>query len=162
MNFNLRNAESDEADAIAALVVDAYRDYEPSLTPENWQAMESGLAKAGRIDHAQGIVAERDGKLAGYVAYFSPGHSSAKLFEPDWASIRLLAVSPAFRGEGLARLLTEACIARARTDKAATIGLHTSEAMKQARALYERMGFRETRKLPAMFGLRYWQFRLDL
>lgn len=162
MSFHLRTADPTEADAIAALVVAAYRDYQPSLTPENWQAMESGLAKAGRIEHACDIVAERNGQLAGYVAYFPPGLSSAKLFESDWASIRMLAVSPDFRGEGLTRLLTDACITRARADNAATIGLHTSEVMKQARALYERMGFRETKRLPAMFGLRYWQFRLDL
>lgn len=161
-DFQLRDATPAETDAIAALVVAAYRDYQPLLTPENWQAMESGLSKAGRIDNARDIVAEYDDKLAGYVAYFAPGHSSARLFDPDWASIRLLAVSPDFRGQGLARLLTEACIARARADGAAAIGLHTSEAMKQARARYERMGFQEIKRLPAMFGLRYWQFRLDL
>lgn len=161
-DFHLRNALPSEAEAIASLVVAAYRDYQPSLTPENWQAMEAGLGKAGRIEDARDIVAEREGRLAGYVAYFPPGRSSAKFFEPDWASIRMLAVAPDFRGLGLARLLTEACIAQARQDGAATIGLHTSAAMKQARALYERMGFRESRRLPAMFGLRYWQFRLDL
>ncbi|WP_300300503.1 GNAT family N-acetyltransferase [Ferrovibrio sp.] len=158
----MRDADSAEADTIAALVISAYCDYRPSLTAENWQAMESGLSKAGRIEHAHNIVAECDGAMAGYVAYFPPGNSSPKLFEPAWASIRLLAVSPACRGQGLARLLTETCIERAQRDGAATIGLHTSEVMTRARALYERMGFREARELPAMFGLRYWQYRLDL
>lgn len=161
-SFHLRDADSSEANAISALVIDAYCDYRSSLTTANWQAMESGLSKAGHIEHAHNIVAERNGGMAGYVAYFPPGNSSPKLFEPAWASIRLLAVSPTCRGQGLARLLTEACIERARRDGAATIGLHTSEVMTQARGLYERMGFRESRELPAMFGLRYWQFRLDL
>jgi GNAT superfamily N-acetyltransferase len=161
--IQLREANPAEADAIAALVVQAYRDYQPGLSAENWQTMQSGLARsAGRIEHAAHIVAEIGDALAAYVAYFPPGHSSPTLYEAEWASFRLLAVAPTHRGRGLARLLSQACIERARKDGAGTIGLHTSEAMMTAHALYERMGFRKTRELPAMFGLRYWQFRLDL
>lgn len=161
--FQLRDADPAEAEAIAALVVDAYRDYQPGLSTENWQTMQTGLARAaGRIEHAVHIVVEIAGTLAGYVAYFPPGYSSTTLYEAEWASFRLLAVAPAHRGRGLARMLTQTCIERAREDGASTIGLHTSEAMANARALYERMGFRVSRELPAMFGLRYWQFRLDL
>lgn len=162
LKIRLRPADPSEADTIVGLVAAAYADYRPALTAENWQSMVTGLARAGRIEHAVDIVADCDGALAGYVAYFPPGRSSAKLFQPEWASIRMLAVSPLHRGVGLARLLTEDCIGRARRDGATVIGLHTSEAMTRARSLYERMGFRESAELPPMFGLRYWQFRLDL
>jgi GNAT superfamily N-acetyltransferase len=96
------------------------------------------------------------------VFYFPPGKSDGVLFSRDWASLRLLAVAPAARGRGLARRLTDWCIARARLQGATRLGLHTSEAMTTARNLYERMGFVIDGDLPRNFGLRYWRFRLDL
>ncbi len=55
--------------------------------------------------------------------------------------VRLLAVAPGIRGQGIGRALVEACIARARQSGASEIGLHTSDTMQSAKQLYERMGF---------------------
>jgi ribosomal protein S18 acetylase RimI-like enzyme len=51
-------------------------------------------------------------------------------------------VHPDARGRGRGRLLTLACVERARTQGAATLGIHTTPAMTAACALYERLGFR--------------------
>ena len=79
-----------------------------------------------------------------------------------WASIRAVAVAPGARSQGIGRALTVACVTRAQNEGASVIGLHTSEAMVTARALYEQMGFVVVSELPRRFGLRYWLFRKDL
>ena len=55
--------------------------------------------------------------------------------------IRLLAVAPAHRGRGYGRLLTQACLDRARELSIPTIFLYTGTFMTAARQLYEKLGF---------------------
>ncbi len=159
----LRDSLPHEGAAIARLTVEAFEDYAGILSGERWEAMRSVLngvaawARTGRW-----IVAEQAGSLVGSVGYFPPGQPDDKIFPPDWASIRFLAVAPAHRGKGLGRLLTEECILRARQDRAARIGLHTSEVMTVARLMYERLGFRQECEIPRRYGLRYWRYVLEL
>ncbi len=60
---------------------------------------------------------------------------------PGWAGVLRLAVHPAHRGHGLARLLTEECIRRSREAGIDTLALHATAWMAVSRAMYERMGF---------------------
>jgi ribosomal protein S18 acetylase RimI-like enzyme len=53
----------------------------------------------------------------------------------------LLAVPPAWRGEGVGELLVAECVRRAREMGARELGLHTSRSMRAAMRLYERLGF---------------------
>ena len=55
--------------------------------------------------------------------------------------VRLLAIPPEYRGQGLARALMDECCRRARTLGAEYLGLHTSQSMRAAIALYASMGF---------------------
>jgi ribosomal protein S18 acetylase RimI-like enzyme len=55
--------------------------------------------------------------------------------------VRLLAVGPAGRGRGLGRRLMEECIRRSRAAGAPALTLHTTDMMRVAMGLYERMGF---------------------
>jgi len=87
------------------------------------------------------LVAEVGGELAGALAYYAAGKRDSAWLAPDWAYFRALAVAPGHRGKGIGRALTQACIDRAMADGAAGLGLHTTEVMPVARALYERMGF---------------------
>jgi len=84
------------------------------------------------------------------------------VFEPEWASIVLLAVAPRHRRRGIARALLRECIRRARDDDAPAVGLFTSELMTGAAELYRSLGFREDRELPRRYGVRYWRLRLEL
>ncbi len=149
--------------AVGCLLLEAYADYAERMGADAWKRLSDGLAQAaGQLRDAEIAGVRGAAGLAAVVFYFPPGKSDGKIFPREWASLRLLGVAQSARGRGLSRLLTEWCIARARDQGAARIGLHTSEAMTTARGLYERMGFVVDGDLPMSFGLRYWRFRLDL
>jgi ribosomal protein S18 acetylase RimI-like enzyme len=55
--------------------------------------------------------------------------------------VRLLAVAPEARGQGIGTALMKECIRRARQGGAACLNLHTTDMMQVAIRMYERMGF---------------------
>lgn len=139
----LRPARQDDRKAIGRLMADAYGEFEAFLTPGNWAQMMTNLARVVmEAGDDQLLVAEVDGRLAGTVTYYPPGPKDYNRVPSEWAVVRALAVHPACRRGGLARMLTEECLRRARQDHAPFVGLHTAELMVAARAMYEGMGFR--------------------
>jgi ribosomal protein S18 acetylase RimI-like enzyme len=159
----IRDAKPDDLAAIEAVTHAAYHEFATRLEPGGWERMTQSLAAPALI--AAGVtmlVAEHDGQVRASVGYCPAGRCNPEIYPDDWACVRALAVHPAARSLGLGRALTQACIDRARRDNCAIIGLHTSEAMDGARALYGRMGFVVVSELPPLFGLRYWLFRKDL
>jgi GNAT superfamily N-acetyltransferase len=55
--------------------------------------------------------------------------------------VRLLAVAPEARGQGIGTALMKECIRRARRLGAGCLNLHTTVVMQVAMRMYERMGF---------------------
>jgi len=153
MPIELRELRDDELQALGELLVAAYTQYFPTepLSDEQrrpWEEYRENMADvASRIEKSDQIVAELDGRLVGGVTFYRPGKldldtdTEDLATPPDWAGIRLLGVHPDARGLGIGRLLTEECIRRARALGASSVALHTTELMKVARAMYERMGF---------------------
>lgn len=163
MHPTIRDALTTDFDKIASLSVEAYREYSKSLSLEDWDKMKTNLSNIVKIaDRAKLIVAEQNRELVGSVVYYHPGTSASHLFRPEWASLRILAVSPKYRGQGIGRKLTQECIERAKSDRAKVIGLHTSELMVAARSMYEKLGFLQDTELPPNFGIRYWRYVLKL
>jgi len=161
--IGIRSAKPEEAHALAQLVVDSYAEFQGKLTADNWASMQANLRRAV-LDPGKGLplVATVGGVVGGFILYFSPGQSDGVLFPTAWASVRLLGVSPRLRGRGLGKALVEECLKRAQAEGAETFGLHTSELMNTARAMYERMGFTVVRELEPRLGVRYWLFRREL
>jgi ribosomal protein S18 acetylase RimI-like enzyme len=58
-----------------------------------------------------------------------------------WPELRLLAVAPMARGAGVGQALVDECVRRARASGHSELGLHTSESLRAAVRMYERMGF---------------------
>jgi ribosomal protein S18 acetylase RimI-like enzyme len=163
MTAIVRDALDREFNEIASLAVAAYQEYARALTVDNWEIMRSNLLKmTEEIDRGQLIVAAQDKELIGSVIYAPPGTSELQIFSPEWASVRRLAVSPAYRGQGIGAQLTLECIRRARQDRAKIIGLHTSELMVAARKMYEQLGFQQDIELPPRLGIKYWRYILKL
>ena len=159
----VRDALLQEINEIASLTIEAYREYSQILTSDNWEIMRTSLSNVAEIaKQGQLLIVQRDRELVGSVVYYPPGLSDSRLFQPEWASLRLLAVSPQHRGEGIGQQLSLECIHRAQQDKALTIGLHTSELMVVARRMYERLGFKQEIELPSRLGIKYWRYLLEL
>jgi ribosomal protein S18 acetylase RimI-like enzyme len=149
--------------AIADLNVAAYREFARRLGPPAWEAMQRNLRGVARLTgSAKFLVVRTPRGLAGSVGYCPPGKSDSAVFEPGWASIVLLAVSPRHRRRGVARALMRDCIRRARDDHAPAVSLFTSEIMIGAAELYRTLGFHEDRELPPRYGVRYRRLRLEL
>lgn len=140
--IEVRPAVPEDLPAVRRIVMAAYAEFEPWLTPANWTRMSSNIAKVIKPG-APGMlrVAQLGDRLAGTVTYLPPGPKDYQRVPPEWAVIRVLGVDPALRGRGVARALTADCLALARADHAPAVGLHTAEMMVVARALYERAGF---------------------
>jgi len=96
-------------------------------------------------------VAEKDGHIVGSVLLYPAGTvmgraggGSATLALPE---VRLLAVAPSVRGQGIGALLMDECVRRARESGARALTLHTTDMMQAAVRLYSRMGFQRAPEL---------------
>jgi GNAT superfamily N-acetyltransferase len=81
--------------------------------------------------------------------------------EKNASGFRLLGVDPKARGLGIGKLLTEYCNEKGKQRGSATIVIHTTNAMKLAWGMYERLGFKRASDLDFMQGdLPVFGFRL--
>ena len=132
---------ADEYDALGTITVEAYRDLFGGAQLGGYE--EELVAVAERAADSVVLVAvDDDDQLLGGVTYVpDPGRAMSEFTDPDAAGIRMLVVRPSSQGAGIGRALTEACMARARSDGRRRIVLHSTPVMTVARAMYERLGF---------------------
>lgn len=148
-DVSVRVADQSDFEAARVVLRAAYIEYESQFPESNWVPyLADILDLEARAKDSDLLVAEMAGKLAACVSYYAPGAKMAypsptfsEQWPDDWSAFRLLAVDPGARGHGLGRLLTDACIDRARSQGATGVGLHTTAPMAVARGMYERMGF---------------------
>ena len=146
-----QRADAENLNRIAVSAFDQFRDHY-----DDWPAMRAGLSKTSDLGvSGEVIIAEFQGAFAGAVAYFGPNSQKAAFFDQRWPIIRMLVVDPAFRGKGIGRALSDACIARARRDGSPIIALHTSPIMLVALPMYLKMGFVKAHDAPPIFGVAY-------
>ena len=106
-------AQPNNFDAIAALDVEAYREFSGRMTPDNWCRREASLRTIEtRAQFTRFLVIRDGGAIVGSVENCPTGKGNPEIFPPDWAAVLLLAVAPVHRGRGLARTLVSACIER--------------------------------------------------
>jgi GNAT superfamily N-acetyltransferase len=142
--LNIRDARPDDRATVLALTLAAYQEYAP-LMPYWEYYKEDVVATLQDPEPAEQIVAEQGGAIVGSVLLFSVG---TVFYLPDddaitlmWPEVRLLAVAPDARGQGIGTALMDECIRRARRFGARFLTLHTNSIMSAAIRLYERMGF---------------------
>jgi ribosomal protein S18 acetylase RimI-like enzyme len=139
----VRAARADERDEVRALTFRAYEEYSQTMEPPAWNALKQAVSAALESPDAERVVAERGGRLLGSVMLFAP---DADAYEgvaerPGRPELRLLAVDPSARGQGIAERLVTECVNRSRAMRARELGLHTSRSMRAAIDLYRRLGF---------------------
>ena len=121
-------------------------------SPEFWEALFAA---------AIAFVCEEGGNLVG-MAFLVPSGNPWRFFPAEWAYVRMVGVSPAHQGKGIARRLMEMLIQEAQSLRERTLALHTSSVMHAARHLYERMGFIVHHELEPQGNARYWVYVMEL
>lgn len=169
--FIVRNARPAEFGAVGKLMVMVYSQLDGFPKENEQPAYYQMLANIGELTKKPAtelLVAEAAvGKIAGAVVYFSDmqyyGSGGAATQVKNASGFRLLAVAPAFRSQGVGRLLTTACIDKARRLGQEAVVLHTTRFMQVAWKMYERLGFERWEHLDFMQGqLGVFGFRLKL
>jgi predicted N-acetyltransferase YhbS len=146
--FVIRDAAIEEFGQASTVMLNAYREYKPDPLPaawaDTWEAYWREIgAVDSRADEAQLIAATIGDRIVGTVTFY-PDASRSKIVKwpPEWAVIRLLAVAPDRRGQGIGRALSQECVRRARQRRARAVGLHTDSRMPAPQLLYSQLGFR--------------------
>jgi predicted N-acetyltransferase YhbS len=135
--LRVRDARPEEYGAIADVTLAAYRQYADVMPAAAWENYAQNIVTTiTHEDALQRIVAEIDGRTVGSVLYFT-----AEVSPFGAPMVRLLAVAPEARGQGVGTALMGECLRRARLAGAPSLVLHTTMLMDIARRMYEHMGF---------------------
>ncbi len=171
MSVDIRAVAPREYQALGQLMVEVYSRLEGFPGPEEQPGYYDMLADIGQFNEQPGIrvlvALTQAGELAGGVVYFDDmagyGSGGSATHEVNSAGIRLLGVADRFRGLGVGRALTEACLELAHASGRAQVILHTTAAMQVAWKLYTRLGFERSPDLDfSQQGLPVFGFRLQL
>jgi GNAT superfamily N-acetyltransferase len=162
----IRDAVKEEFLYIREQRVNSYEEHAKKIPDEHWKALKQAISSdADGLEDVERIVAELDGEIVGSVALY-PAKTVAYegyVEELDYPEIRMLAVIPQARGNGVAAALISECIRRTKAKGFASIGLHTADFMESAMRLYERLGFERLPQLdfePANDGIIVKAYRL--
>jgi len=138
----VRDARPAESGAIRDLTLASYAEYAAALGPL-WPMYRANItATLDPVRDAAQIVAERDSALVGAVLLYPSGAALPGRGEAArWPEIRLLAVPLAERGRGVGEALVRECARRSQAAGAEALTLHTTDMMRAAMRLYERLGF---------------------
>ena len=167
--FTLRNAYPHEFAEIGQLMVQVYSSLEGFPSPAQQPGYYQLLSNIGEFTQNPGtellVAVAPEGSIAGGVVFFSEmshyGSGGTATQEKDAAGFRLLAVAPSARGLGVGKLLTLACLQKAKDQGRAQVIIHSTKAMQTAWAMYAKLGFRRSPDLDFMqgelpvFGFRY-------
>jgi ribosomal protein S18 acetylase RimI-like enzyme len=171
VNVTIREVLPEEHKKLGQLMIDAYSNLEGFPAREEMPDYYEMLSTIGRFnmqpDTIVLVASSSDDILVGGVVYFSDmSRYDAEGLATEMNStsgIRLLGVDPKFGRTGAGRALTNACIQLARNKEHSCVVLHTTEVMKDARALYEKLGFERSPTLDIeRYGVPILGFTLQL
>ncbi|MEQ8903983.1 GNAT family N-acetyltransferase [Ekhidna sp.] len=168
MSLTITNALPRDYPTIGQLMVDVYSNLPGFPSPKDQPAYYQMLANIGEFatrESVELIIAKQEEKLLGVVVYIGDmkdyGSGGTATQEKNAAGFRLLAVKNEARGMGIGKKLTMECIERARGSGLKQMIIHTTESMKVAWGMYEKMGFKRSMDLDFdQSGLPVFGFRL--
>jgi ribosomal protein S18 acetylase RimI-like enzyme len=161
----IRPAGEADLPAVGELTAEAYR-ADGHLAGREDGSYAKKLADARpRYQEAELLVAvDGQGTVLGTVTVAHPGSTMREIGRSDELEFRMLAVSPAARGRGVGEALTRRVLDRAAELGFTAVVLSSSETMRAAHRLYERLGFHRTPELDwsPEPDIQLITFRLDL
>jgi len=144
----IRDARPDEFAAIGRMMVAVYSGLDgfpsPKTQPDYYALLEKINDQAAKPG-ARLVVALEKERIAGAVVFYADmgayGSGGTATAEKDAAGFRFLAADPEARGRGVAKALVEHCVEAARAAGRKRLVIHSTAAMKAARAIYAARGF---------------------
>ena len=166
MQINYRPATTGDLEEMKGLAIKSWGQFEPVLTPENWEKLHGSLNDDATYKELLGtasvtIATDGQNKIIGMV-FLVPHGNPTDIYDKDWSYIRFLTVDPEYGKLGIGKNLTQICIHKAKQNGETAIALHTSEMMDAARHIYEGLGFRILKEIDQRLGKRYWLYILKL
>lgn len=167
----IRKALPAEFRETGELLVKVYSQLEGFPSPTEQPDYYDLLLNIGEITkkpHTSLLIAlNENNKVMGSVVYFSDmnsyGSGGTATSQKNASGFRLLAVAPEFRGIGVGKQLSMACIQMARKDNNRELIIHSTKFMKIAWTMYEKLGFSRSKELDFMQKeLAVYGFRLKL
>jgi GNAT superfamily N-acetyltransferase len=147
-------ASSEDAETIAAILLEAFREFEPLYTPDGFRATTPTAAEIrARWSEGPSWIATLDGKKVGTVAAIDRG---------DEVYVRSMAVTASARGAGVAAALLDAVTQFALDVGARRMRLSTTPFLHDAIRLYERAGFERRPALLDLHGTPLFAMTKDL
>jgi GNAT superfamily N-acetyltransferase len=147
--LKIRNAKFEEFENVGKLMIKVYSQLEgfpkESEQPEYYK-MLLNVGNLTENNNTELLVAiSHRNKVVGAVVYFSDlknyGSGGTVTKIKNASGFRLLAVDPKERGKGIGKLLSKECINRAIKLNQNQLYIHSTESMKIAWGMYERLGF---------------------
>jgi len=144
--IDIRDEQATDRKTIRDLTLRAYEEYASLMPPSHWGYYRENIIETLDGDEpAERILAERDGAIVGSVILYPAGRvlfsADEEVFVASWPEVRLLAVDPKARDQGIGAALMAECASRARRAGSRFLVLHTNDLMRAAIDLYEKMGF---------------------
>ena len=116
--IKIRMAGAEELGEVENLVKAAYREFQPLMPAAAWNGWMDDIRETIQAPEGVLLVAGDQGRIQGAVKFYpDAGQAHQGQWPAGAALIRLLAVAPASRGRGYGRLLTQACLDRARSSR---------------------------------------------
>jgi ribosomal protein S18 acetylase RimI-like enzyme len=148
--MEIREALPEEHAEAGRVTAEAYREF-VRLGDDDWERYLERIADvAARAGRTTILVAVEQGRVLGSLTLELDGRvrdeddEEHRPLEPGEAHIRMLGVDPGARTRGVARALMAESEARARSAGKTLLTLHTTQRMKAAQAMYERLGYDRT------------------
>ncbi|MEO9869418.1 GNAT family N-acetyltransferase [Ekhidna sp.] len=169
MRIQIIEAQPKDFFEIGQLMIDVYSNLEGFATPKQQPEYYEMLANIGDFVQKESVkllLAKDKEKILGTVVYIADmedyGSGGIATKETNASGFRLLTVSRPARGLGIGRKLTNACIEMAKSANVGQVIIHTTESMKVAWGMYEKMGFKRSVDLDfeqnglTVYGFRYF------
>ncbi|WP_420322963.1 GNAT family N-acetyltransferase [Flagellimonas sp.] len=169
--FVVRNAKPSEHKRIGQLMVKVYAGLEGFPKQDEQPAYYKTLEHIGEFTQKPGVellvAITPKNKIIGGVLYFGNmkyyGSGGTAPLEKNASGFRLLAVHPDGRGLGVGKALSLTCIEKAKKKNHENVVIHTTEYMKVAWKMYEKLGFKRALDLDfVQVKLKVYGFRLKL
>jgi GNAT superfamily N-acetyltransferase len=167
--YEIREARPSEYSQLGELMVEVYSQLDGFPKQDEIPEYYDSLRNVGEFTKSPKVklivaVSEKgivDGGLVyfGDMRYYGAGEESTT--SQIAGAFRLLAVNPKTRGQGIAKLLIEACVDQAKKEGFNQLLIHSTKYMMVAWKMYERLGFERFPEIDfkksgvEVFGFRY-------